>query len=122
MILHEERLNQVAPALATVVRLAGERTSFVILEGARSVEDEQKAIDTGHSKLKDPMNSKHVIGPSRPLALAVDLAPLPVNWSDLDAFRQLSTVVLSCASEVGTVVTWGGDWTTLRDYPHYELP
>ena len=122
MLHHAERLANVDPRLVAVIQAAGEQTECVVLEGARTVADEQKAIDTGHSKLKDPMHSKHVIGPGRPLALAVDLAPIPVNWDDLDAFRQLSVVVLGCAANLNTPVTWGGTWTTLKDFPHYELP
>ena len=123
MVKHPERLANVDPRLVTLVNHVGTKRDLLVLEGARSVEDEQKAIDSGHSSLKDPMRSKHVIHPTkRPLALAVDLAPWPLVWTDLAAFDGLAADVKIAAKELGIPVRWGGDWKAFRDRPHYELP
>ena len=67
------------------------------------------------------MQSKHVIGPDRPLAQAVDLAPVPLDWKDIPAFEQLGKDVQTAADELGIAIVWGGTWTHLRDYPHFQL-
>ncbi|WYX09280.1 M15 family metallopeptidase [Achromobacter xylosoxidans] len=28
----------------------------------------------------------------------------------------------ACAAELGTPVEWGGDWRSLKDGPHFQLP
>ncbi|MBB1175118.1 M15 family peptidase, partial [Klebsiella pneumoniae] len=56
---------------------------------------------------------------------AVDLAPLvggAIPWNDWEQFRRLADVVKACAAELGTPVEWGGDWKSLKDGPHFQLP
>lgn len=111
------------------------------LVGARSEAEEQKAIDTGHSKLKNPMESKHVIGPGRPLSEALDAAPFPVIWPEINMqrlgeyvhtvgrFYHFAGYVLSVASELHIPIRWGGDWNrdliftdqTFDDLDHFEV-
>lgn len=61
--------------------------------------------------------SMHNYSPS----LAIDVAPYPINWNDLEGFKKLSEVVLRKAKELGIELTWGGSWSSFPDYPHYEL-
>jgi len=97
----------------------GSTRDVQVVQGARSLEDEQKAIDSGHSELKDPRHSLHVVIPGeRPLALAVDIAPWPVNWSDIDGFKSLAAFVQRRADALETGIRWGGSW---GDYDHFEL-
>jgi peptidoglycan L-alanyl-D-glutamate endopeptidase CwlK len=122
VVHHPERLAKVDLRLVDVVMKVGESRDVLVLEGARSKEDEQKAIDSGHSSLTDPMDSKHVIDSiSRPLALAVDLAPVPLIWTDLAAFDGLAADVKIAAQALGIVVTWGGDWVHFKDRPHFQV-
>lgn len=122
MLRHPEKLRGVHPNLVLLMETVGQARDLVVLEGARSVADELEAIRSGHSTLTDPMDSKHVIDPEkRPLALAVDVAPDPVDWTNLDAFKALGAVVLATARDMGIPVTWGGDWLSFKDYPHYQL-
>lgn len=68
---------------------------------------------------------KHNYFPS----LAIDVVPYPVDWNDLDRFKELHKVVMRVASEEGVELVWGADWDSdgdiaehsLQDYPHYEL-
>jgi len=99
----------------------GERRDIQIIQGPRTVEQELQAIATHHSALKDPYNSLHVVGPTRPLALAVDLTPSPVDWTNIPGFVALGVVVKSCALELGIPIVWGGDWVSFKDYSHYQL-
>ena len=73
-------------------------------------------------------NSKHLAGPDGK-ARAVDLAPYPVEWSDLKRFHILAGLMLAAAKEEGVRVRYGGNWdgdndfhdNSLEDLPHFEL-
>lgn len=52
---------------------------------------------------------------------AVDAVPYPIDWNDLDRFKELSKVIKEVALEEGVELTWGGDWESFKDYPHWEL-
>lgn len=121
-LVHPERLANCDPDLVGLMDAVGAQRDIVIVQGARTVADEQAAIASGHSALKNPLDSKHVIDPVlRPLALAVDVAPLPLDWTDLAAFQDLGAAVKAKAAELGLALTWGGDWVHLRDLDHFEL-
>ena len=115
------KLLNVHPDLVRLAAAAGRRRDVQVVEGARSLSAEEDAIAAGRSALHDAANSKHVLTSERTQALAVDLAPVPLVWENIPAFASLATVVLSCASELGIAVTWGGNWNHFRDYDHFEL-
>jgi peptidoglycan L-alanyl-D-glutamate endopeptidase CwlK len=53
----------------------------------------------------------------------VDLAPAiggVVSW-DWPLYHKLAPVMKAAAKELGVAITWGGDWTTFKDGPHWEL-
>lgn len=55
---------------------------------------------------------------------AVDICPFKnggLAWNDTAAFKQLAAHIKAKAAELGIGITWGGDWKTLVDLPHYEL-
>lgn len=60
---------------------------------------------------------KHNYYPS----LAIDVVPYPVDWNDLDRFKELNKIVMEVALEEGVELEWGGDWISLKDYPHYQI-
>jgi peptidoglycan L-alanyl-D-glutamate endopeptidase CwlK len=111
-----ERLNGVHPDLVRVVKLAITRTpvDFVVLEGLRTKERQAVLFKQGATKT---MNSRHLTGH------AVDLAPAiggVVSW-DWPLYHKLAPVMKAAAKELGVAITWGGDWTTFKDGPHWEL-
>lgn len=69
--------------------------------------------------LRDPYKSNHG-AQGDGYGHAVDLGPYPLDWNDLEGFRELSRVMLSAAQQEGVEIVWGGTWTT-PDAPHYEL-
>lgn len=95
-----------------------------ILEGHRGEEAQNEAYHNNRSTVRWP-NSKHNKLPS----LAVDVAPYPVDWEDLDRFRVFAGFVLGVATVMGIELRWGGDWDSDWDYtdqrfhdlPHFEL-
>lgn len=126
-LYHAERLANVHPDLIRLLTDAGQGgLDLTVIQGARSLEQEQAAMATGHSALKDPMSSKHVIGPGRPQALAVDVAPFdhpptPDDWKNIPAFEAMGSNLKALADTIGVAIHWGGDWTSLKDFDHIEL-
>ncbi len=54
-------------------------------------------------------------------SMAIDIAPYPIDWNDLNRFIELSKIVKEEAEKLGIKITWGGDFKTLKDYPHYQI-
>lgn len=111
------RLKGVHPDLVKVVKRAIEITpiDFTVLEGLRTKERQQQLVAKGASKT---MNSYHLTGH------AVDIAPLvdgKVTW-DWKYYNQLAPVIKQAAKELGVNITWGGDWKTFKDGPHWQIP
>ncbi|MGB0749039.1 MAG: M15 family metallopeptidase [Magnetospiraceae bacterium] len=95
-----------------------------ILCGYRSPEEQALAFAAGRSKAR-PGQSPHNHSP----ALAVDVAPYPIDWSDRDRFHYFAGFVIAAALTLGIDLRWGGDWdrdTQTRDnrfddLVHFEL-
>lgn len=82
-----------------------------VTEGLRSKERQAEMVA---KKLSKTYKSKHLLGQ------AVDV--YVNNCWELRYYREFADVVKEVAKEVNTPVTWGGDWKTLVDGPHFELP
>jgi peptidoglycan L-alanyl-D-glutamate endopeptidase CwlK len=87
-----------------------------IICGHRGEADQELAFSSGKSLVHFP-HSKHNVYPSR----AVDVAPWPIDWADIDRFKAFSETVKCRANELGIRVVWGGDWDGFKDWPHWEL-
>lgn len=61
--------------------------------------------------------SKHNYFPSK----AVDVVPFPLDWNDIESFKKLAVIVKKKAKELNIDVEWGGDWVSLKDYPHWQV-
>lgn len=111
------RLEGVNPDLIKVVKRAIQITpiDFIVVEGLRTKERQAYLVEKGASKT---MNSRHLTGD------AVDLAPIvdnKVSW-DWKHYYPLAEAIKQAAKEVKVEVEWGGDWTSFRDGPHWQLP
>jgi len=93
-----------------------QRRDITIACGYRTPSAQDKAYAEGKSQLKWPQ-SKHNNFPS----YAVDVVPYPELWDDEEAFKELAVIVKEEAKELGINITWGGDWATFVDMPHWEL-
>ena len=109
--------------LQVLMRLAIQSgQDFSIICGHRGEEEQNEAYKLGHSKLKYP-KSKHNTSPSQ----AVDIAPYPIDWSNKVRFLTLSKHIkatwdsMSELEKGGWELTWGGDWKSFPDLPHWEL-
>lgn len=93
-----------------------------IICGARTLEDQQKAFTGGFSKVDGvTKKSMHQVSAERPLSLAVDALPYPIDWNDVMGHTIFARKVLAIAKKLGIKIVWGGDWKNFKDRPHYEL-
>lgn len=93
-----------------------ETQDITILCGHRGQEEQDAAYAAGKSNAQWPQ-SKHNTKPSQ----AVDAAPYPVKWEDISSFQKMAVSVKALAEQMGIQVRWGGDFTKLKDYVHWEL-
>ena len=87
-----------------------------VLCGYRNKEDQDRAFDEDRSKLKFPYSNHNVL-PSN----AVDIAPYPLDWSDIEEFCFMAGIIFSIAKKLNIKIRFGKDFKSLRDYPHIEL-
>lgn len=108
------RLATVDEKLQAVTKRALEisEVDFSVLEGKRSLATQKRYFHQGKSRT---MKSKHLTG------RAVDLAPYPIDWNDLDRFRKVAEAMKKASEELDIAIVWGGDWKTFIDMPHFEL-
>ncbi|AEK81965.1 putative endolysin [Salmonella phage 7-11] len=120
----QELLNQVHPDLRKVLEEAFKSMPFditVLPSTIRTVEEQRKNVEKGVSWT---MKSKHLDG------RAVDIAPYPVDWNNLERFVVMAAHVLAAADKLGIRVVWGGTWAPTTegwqknkrfDGPHFEI-
>lgn len=112
-----DRLAGVHPDLVKVVERAIEITEidFAVLEGVRSKTRQEQLVKAGASQT---MRSRHLTGH------AVDLGAYvagSVRW-DWPLYHKIAVAVKQAAAELQVPIEWGGDWTTFKDGPHWQLP
>jgi hypothetical protein len=91
-------------------------------DGARDVTTELHYMATGKSKLRDPYDSKHVIGPKRAKATAIDIYPTApgLDPSDPRSYDHVKSAGHEAALEEGVNVFNGGErWGW--DHSHWQL-
>lgn len=125
----ERKLNTVHFDLQMVAReaLAMSLVDFVITEGHRDMETQNRYYDQGKSRLKYP-DGKHNKMPAE----AIDLVPWIKDHISYDHRHccVLAGIVLTCAKKLGFGVRWGGNWDMdsepitdqdFQDLVHFEL-
>ena len=93
-----------------------ETAAIEVLESQRGRSAQERAFALGHSRAHFGQ-SAHNWSP----AIALDVVPAPLDWTDLPRFRALAAIVKAEAKARRIPLAWGGDWSRLRDMPHYEL-
>lgn len=123
-----QRLRGVHPDLVRVIRYAawlwpGSAQKWTVLQGVRSLEEQQKNVASGASQT---MRTRHV--PSNNAsrnACAVDLAFIgmegKLDWT-YGLYIDLSRIVKTAGDVQQVPIEWGGDWDTLKDGGHFQLP
>jgi peptidoglycan L-alanyl-D-glutamate endopeptidase CwlK len=109
-------LGQCHPDLQKVAHEAIKHYDFTVICGHRNKADQDKAVREGKSKAKWP-TSKHNKTPSQ----AFDATPVPLDWNNIESFRTMARHMKEAAKKVGVPITWGGDFKSFFDGPHFEL-
>lgn len=112
----EKNLQGVNPDLVKVTRRALEisEVDFGITEGLRSRYRQKQLVTTGKSQT---MNSRHLTGH------AVDVVAYVGNRCHGNGrCTKNRSRIQTGQPELNIPVEWGGDWKTLKDGPHFQLP
>ncbi len=109
-------LNQLHPLLQKVCRETIKVFDFTILDAQRGRAEQERAFKDGFSRAHFGQ-SAHNYYP----AVAMDICPYPIDWNNIDAFKDLNGVLMPIAKKLDVPLEWGGTWKSIRDYPHYEL-
>ena len=110
-------LRGVHPDLVRVVKRAISISDidFTVIEGLRSPARQKELFAKGATKT---MRSRHIHG------FAVDIAPYVggrIRW-DWPLFDKIEVAMKKAAKLENVLITWGGDWKSFKDGPHWELP
>ncbi len=110
-------IADVHPDLAAIVHRAAVLSpiAFTVTEGVRSLARQRRLVAAGASHT---LRSRHLTGH------AVDLAAKvggQVRW-DWPLYARLAGAMKAAAAERLVPLEWGGDWPTLKDGPHFQLP
>lgn len=111
-----KKLVGVHPDLVKVVKRAIKisEIDFCVTEGLRTEKRQAQLVEAGASKT---MKSRHLTGH------AVDLAAMVggvVRW-DWPLYAKIANAMKTAAFELNIPITWGGDWKTFKDGPHFQL-
>lgn len=87
---------------------------FGITEGLRTKERQQELFNSGKSQT---MRSRHLTGHAVDIAVFIDGKP---NW-DFKNYQLVADHIKAKAKELNIPIVWGGDWTSFKDGPHFEL-
>jgi peptidoglycan L-alanyl-D-glutamate endopeptidase CwlK len=94
---------------------------FTITEGVRTATRQMELYQTGRSKCDGVHKKSNHQKKADGYGYAVDLYPLPIQYKDMKPYILLSKHIKDKAKELGIKISYGGDWKTFKDYPHYEL-
>lgn len=113
-----------------------------VVQGGRSVEQQQAYFDAGNSKVNPKAyasltelykDAKHVTGPGMELSRAADIVlttTQPNGPYDQRGLAFVAGVVFTAAKSLGVNIRWGADWKkdftlykkgAFIDAPHFEL-
>ena len=95
-----------------------------ILYGFRNKREQEELFVAGKTTKHFP-HSKHNRYPSK----AVDIAPYPIDWYDINRFYYFGGYVIARAKDLDIPIRWGGDWDgdfqvrdqNFDDLVHFEL-
>ncbi len=112
-------LANVHPDLVKVLNEAIKTMDFSLTCGQRGRAAQEKAKAEGNSNAHFGQ-SPHNFDP----ALAIDFIPYPFTndmWNDTAKFEAIARHIQQAGVTVGIKCDWGGDWHSIKDYPHIEV-
>ena len=133
------RLDTCHPDLVKIMNHAIKRYDFSIVFGVRTDEVQMGLFMQGREKTE---KGYKIIGPTVTncdgiskkskhqevdgFSNAVDIVPYikgTYEWNDKKEWKKLSRIVWSSIQQLDldNEIRWGGFWTSLIDYPHWEI-
>lgn len=112
-----KNLEGVHPDLIKVVTRAIEISpvNFTVVEGLRTLDQERRNVARGASQT---LHSRHLDGHAVDIWAVVDGKAF-IDWTVAPV---IAFTMKKAAAELSIPIEWGGDWTTLKDGPHFQLP
>ncbi len=109
----EKNLKGIHPDLRKVADLALQLThvDFIVTEGKRTYARQVQLVQQGASKTLD---SRHLQG------MAVDVVDVGGSYGK-ERMTQISMAFKEAAKLLEIPISWGGDWKSFKDTPHFEL-
>ncbi|MEO6395900.1 MAG: M15 family metallopeptidase [Devosia sp.] len=89
---------------------------FQVLEARRGRRVQEKAFAKGNSRARFGQSPHNYA-----VALALDIAPVPLDWNRLPPFEALGRFIMQKAASLKIPIVWGRNFRGLADYPHFEL-
>lgn len=117
----ETSLVGVHPDLVKVIRATPQLPrGFIVIHGLRTLAEEEEMVAGGHS---ETLHSRHLPN-KQGFGCAVDFAALDqghITWEP-PRYAEVWKEVSQAAAKLGIHVEWGGNWTSLKDWGHVQLP
>lgn len=116
-----QKLIGVHPDLVKVAEMASLHADFIVVYGVRTVAEEAVMVAKGASQT---MHSRHLKN-KQGFACAIDIAAMhngAVDWKHINLYQDIHVAFMAAAKQLNVPLEWGGDWTTLKDWGHYQLP
>jgi peptidoglycan L-alanyl-D-glutamate endopeptidase CwlK len=110
----DEGLVSIVKRAKEIVESANTGLSFIVTEGVRTKERQAELFKAGATRT---MNSYHLRGAAVDLAATVNGE---VRWY-MPLYRTISEAMKKSAKEHNLKITWGGDWVTFKDGPHFQI-
>lgn len=108
--------SQLHPLLVLVVDECIKEYDFTLVQGYRGEADQNKAHAGGFSNAKFGQ-SPHNYKPS----FAFDAYSWPIDVNDTTRQKPLADAMKRAADRARVHITWGGDFKSFKDRPHFEL-
>ena len=116
-------LADVHPDLVKVITTASQSQPFEVISGIRTLATEEANVARGASQT---LHSRHL--PDNNFggkACAVDIMCLDDtghgSW-DVLLYKAAAVNIKTAAANAHVPVEWGGDWHSLKDFTHWQLP
>lgn len=111
-----EKMNGVNSKLINLMKEAIKESpyDFGITEGIRTLKRQKELFAEGKTKT---LKSYHLVGKAVDIKIYVNGK---ITW-DFKYYKEVSDHIKEVARKLGYVITWGGDWKTFKDGPHFQI-
>jgi len=124
-------INQLHPDLQTVLNDVIQDYDITMLASTiRTIQEQKAFFDSGASKTMDSLHLPRPFpefGDDKLYVCAFDCTPYPVNFDNINEHFYMAGIIMAAveklfkAGKIAHKVRWGGRWTSLKDYVHFEL-